>query len=188
MRRKSVLGTAAAVSAPAAAAASSVSMAATDCGAAGAAASTAGSAAGAAACSAALAASSAAFLASRSSLSFCARARASSCRCLVRSLMRHTEHRPPALSGAMGLPQFLHRVLVHLCRLTGPRVVSWRSFMPSSPLLEQAATHTPHSLHFHGVTTMRVWPSGRSSCFRAPARQAFSHLPQAKHLSVKLGR
>ena len=50
------------------------------------------------------------------------------------------------------------------------------------------ATHTSHSLHFHGVMTMRVWPSGRSSSFSAPARQAFSHLPQPKHLSVKLGR
>ena len=54
--------------------------------------------------------------------------------------------------------------------------------------LEQEATHTSHALHFHGVMTMRVWPSGRSSSFSAPARQAFSHLPQPKHLSVKLGR
>ena len=38
--------------------------------------------------------------------------------------MRHTEHRPSALSGAMGLPHCLHRVLVHLCSTTGPRVVS----------------------------------------------------------------
>ena len=72
--------------------------------------------------------------------------------------------------------------------LTGPRVVSWRSFMPSMPLLEQAATQTPHSLHFQGVMTTRVWPSGISSSLSAPERQAFSHLPQPKHFWVKFGR
>ena len=101
--------------------------------------------------------------------------------------MRHTEHRPSALSGAMGLPHCLHRVLVHLYSTTGPRVVSWYSFMPSKPLLEHTFMHTPHSLHFHGVSTMRVWPLGISSNFKALARQAFSHRPQPKQLSVNLG-
>ena len=66
--------------------------------------------------------------------------------------------------------------------------MSWRSFRPSRPPLEQAATQTPHSLHFHGVITARVWPSGRSSNLMAPLRQLFSHRPQAKHFWVKLGR
>ena len=52
------------------------------------------------------------------------------------------------------------------------------------PLLEQAATQTPHSLHFQGVTTTRVWPSGRSSSLSAPERQAFSHLPQPKRQRI----
>ena len=52
----------------------------------------------------------------------------------------------------------------------------------------QLDTHIPHSLHRQGVTTMRVWPSGRSSKRMAPALQFFSHRPQPKHLLVKAGR
>ena len=43
-----------------------------------------------------------------------ARAAASSCRFLVRRLIRQTEQMPSTESGAMGLPQSAQRVLVHL--------------------------------------------------------------------------
>ena len=100
--------------------------------------------------------------------------------------MRQTEQMPSLQPSAMGLPHSLQRVLVRDAdRAEGGELAG---FSPSSPPLEQVATQTPHSLHFHGVMTARVWPSGRSSNLMAPARHAFSHRPQAKHFSVKLGR
>src|SRR5699024_6359463 len=82
--------------------------------------------------------------AARSAARCLARAAAASWRFLVRCLTRQVAHRPSVLWVGMGLLQSVHTRLEKHRMLTGPRLVCWRSFIPSMALWLQLDTHIPH--------------------------------------------
>src|SRR5699024_9903059 len=79
--------------------------------------------------------------AARSAARCWARAAAAAWLFLVRCWTRQVAHRPSVLSVGMGLPQSVHTRLEKRRTLTGPRLVSWRSFIPSMALWLQLDTH-----------------------------------------------